>query len=145
MSAQNPISAAWRLDFGATVEADGSVRFRVWAPHAATIDVKITAPNPGRTRLIKSDDVFEGTVDGIGPGSDYVHVINGLTERPDPVSRWQPYGVHGPSRIVDPAAFTWTDERWKGLPLEDYVFYELHVGTFTDEGTFDGVIQRLPH
>jgi maltooligosyltrehalose trehalohydrolase len=146
MTTQNRTGAPWQLEFGATVVSGGSVRFRVWAPLAGTIDVKITAPSPGTTRLVKSNnDVFEGTVDHVRPGTDYVYVIDGTTERPDPVSRWQPHGVHGPSRVVDPKAFTWTDENWRGLSLEDYVFYELHVGTFTDEGTFDGVIRKLPH
>ena len=66
-----------------------------------------------------------------------------LRQRPDPASRSQPEGVHGPTEITDPA-FPWDDALWRGLPLRDYVFYELHVGTFTPEGTFDAVIPRLP-
>ena len=145
MTPEEQTAAPWQLEFGATVLAGGGVRFRVWAPLATTIDVKITAPSAHTVRLVKSNDVFEGTVDGVGPNSDYVYVIDDTMERPDPVSRWQPHGVHGASRIVDPATFRWTDAHWQGLPLEDYVFYELHVGTFTDEGTFEGAIRQLPH
>jgi len=76
---------------------------------------------------------------------DYFLVLDETRQRPDPVSRWQPQGVHGPSRIVDPAAFAWSDQDWTGLPLEDYVLYELHIGTFTPEGTFEGVIGKLPY
>ena len=70
-----------------------------------------------------------------------------MTERqfPDPVSRWQPEGVHGPSRIVDAASFPWSDQDWRGIPLEDYLIYELHTGTFTPEGTFESIIPRLPY
>jgi maltooligosyltrehalose trehalohydrolase len=83
---------------------------------------------------------------GLAPvGSDYAFVSPELGPRPDPVSRWQPAGVHGPSRVVDPHAFGWTDGGWRGLAREDLIIYELHVGTFTPEGTFAGVAGRLPY
>jgi maltooligosyltrehalose trehalohydrolase len=85
------------------------------------------------------------TAPGVGPGVDYFYVLPGVGPRPDPVSRFQPAGVHGPSRIVDPASFRWTDGGWRGLPVEEVVAYELHVGTFSPEGTFDGVAARLPY
>jgi maltooligosyltrehalose trehalohydrolase len=69
-------------------------------------------------------------------------VFDDGTTRPDPVSRSQPHGVHGPSQIVDPGAFAWSDQDWKGIALEDYIFYELHTGTFTPEGTFAGVASQ---
>jgi maltooligosyltrehalose trehalohydrolase len=78
------------------------------------------------------------------PGQRYTLVLDGCLERPDPVSRFQPLGVHGPSEIVDPNAFPWRDQDWKGLPLERYIIYELHIGTFTPEGTFEGVINKIP-
>jgi len=77
-----------------------------------------------------------------GVGSLYLYRLDGQKERPDPASRFQPQGVHGPSQVVDPA-FPWEERHWFGLPLEDYVIYELHVGAFTSEGTFDAVIRRL--
>ena len=81
---------------------------------------------------------------GVGAGADYFYVVGG-NERPDPVSRFQPAGVHGPSRVVEPDEFAWTDEGWKGIELKDYVVYELHVGTFTPEGTFEAVTRKLAH
>jgi maltooligosyltrehalose trehalohydrolase len=90
------------------------------------------------------DGVFAGVLAGLGAGARYRYRLDGGAERPDPVSRSQPDGVHGPSRVVDPAAFPWTDAGWRGVPLRDLRVYELHVGTFTAEGTFDAVIPHLP-
>lgn len=143
MSEEHNRGALWRLEFGATV-VPGGTRFRVWAPRARTLEVKfVDAHRPSVPLQRSSHDIFEVTVPGIGAGADYIYVINGSEERPDPVSRWQPYDVHGPSRVVDPSSYRWTDTGWQGLPLERYVFYELHVGTFTADGTFDAVIPRL--
>lgn len=85
----------------------------------------------------------EAAVEGIGPGARYLYILDGARARPDPVSRAQPEGVHGPSEVVDPGAFAWTDAAWGGRPLSEMVIYELHVGTFTPEGTFDAIISRL--
>jgi maltooligosyltrehalose trehalohydrolase len=87
--------------------------------------------------------VWRGRAEGLRPGRDYWYRVNGETDRPDPVSRYRPEGVHGPSRIIDPTQFDWTDDGWQGWAARDLVIYELHVGTFTPEGTFDGVIPRL--
>ena len=144
--AGNRVAAGWHLEFGAYAVPGDGVRFRVWAPRARMLDVRIVAPAPRTVRLDRrADEVFEATVPGIGAGADYLYVIDGRTERPDPVSRWQPHGVHGPSRVVDLGAFHWTDGTWAGFPVEDYVLYELHVGTFTPEGTFEGAIAKLPY
>jgi len=78
----------------------------------------------------------------IEPGARYLFRLNGDLERPDPASRFQPLGIHGPSEVVDPG-FPWSDQSWVGLPLRDYVLYEVHVGTCTPEGTFEGIIPRL--
>jgi maltooligosyltrehalose trehalohydrolase len=86
---------------------------------------------------------FEATLEHLGPGAHYCYVLNGESERPDPASRAQPEGVHGPSEVVDPAAFAWTDAGWRGLPLAEMAIYEVHVGTFTPEGTFEAIIPRL--
>jgi len=80
-----------------------------------------------------------------GPGTDYALVLDGGEPRPDPRSAWQPHGVHGPSRVVDHDAFAWTDATWRGVALPGSVLYELHVGTFTPEGSFDAAIDRLDH
>ncbi|HEX2249307.1 MAG TPA: alpha-amylase family glycosyl hydrolase, partial [Gemmatimonadales bacterium] len=82
-------------------------------------------------------------VSDVGPGTDYQYVLEDGSERSDPVSRFRPAGVHGPTRIVDPAAYRWSDHEWRGLEPSQLVIYELHIGTFTPEGTFDSAITRL--
>jgi maltooligosyltrehalose trehalohydrolase len=136
----------WTLERGATV-VPGGVRFDVWAPRARSVAVRlydergaVTAEHP----LAPTErDGFTGLVEGAAAGTDYRFVLDGQRETADPVSRWQPHDIFGPSRIVDPRAFAWTDDAWRGVALEDLVIYELHVGTFSGEGTFDGVIPYL--
>jgi maltooligosyltrehalose trehalohydrolase len=138
--------AVWELEFGARPMPDGSTRFRVWAPRAESLSVKILGAPERTLRMERSgDNVFETVAPETSAGADYMYIIDDEKERPDPVSRWQPGGVHSPSRVVDPNEFTWTDDRWKGLPLKDLVIYELHVGTFTTAGTFEAVIEKLPY
>src|SRR4029077_6289676 len=78
-------------------------------------------------------------------GDDYVFIVDGGDALPDPRSSFQPGGVHGPSRLVDHGAYAWNDSGWRGFTLRDAVMYELHTGTFTEAGTFDGVVERLDH
>ena len=138
--------AKWQLDFGARPLAENLALFRAWAPRAARLAVRLYG---GEERTVemerRADDTFEAVVEGVAAGADYKYVIDGERERPDPVSRWQPEGVHGPSRVVDPSAYAWTDQAWRGIPLKDYVIYELHTGTFTPEGTFDSIIPKLAY
>ena len=137
------LSAPWALSRGATVLPDGSTRFEVWAPRRPEVTVRIGA---GAARREVPLEPVGGGVHraeaGARPGEDYFLVVGG-EERPDPVSRFQPRGVHGPSRIVDPGAFPWNDGGWRGLAMDELVLYELHVGTFTPGGTFDDVVERL--
>lgn len=84
-------------------------------------------------------------VPSAGPGTDYKFALNETDLLPDPRSAWQPHGVHGPSRLFDHSEFQWTDTHWQSRPLASSVIYELHIGTFTPEGTFDSAIGRLPH
>src|SRR5436190_1331139 len=110
---------------GAEPLGDGSTRFRVWGPKARTISVKIVAPHPQLSAMEHgADDVFEAMVPDVGAGADYLYVIDGAKERPDPCSRHQPTGVHGPSRVVADD-FAWSDQGWSGLELADLVLYEL--------------------
>jgi malto-oligosyltrehalose trehalohydrolase len=88
---------------------------------------------------------WEGTIPCLPTDSLYSFIINQNLERPDPASRFQPNGVHGPSVVVDPSAYSWKDSSWKGLPLEEFIIYELHIGTFTPEGTFEAIINKLPY
>jgi maltooligosyltrehalose trehalohydrolase len=124
---------------------NAATRFTVWAPKARQLSVRVrTGGATGEHPLARGEHgVFSATIPGVKPGDDYAYRIDGGPERPDPASRWQPYGVHGASRVVDPEAFEWTDGSWKGIEMADYVIYELHVGTFTPEGTFEAVIPRL--
>src|SRR5438552_9293300 len=79
------------------------------------------------------------------PNADYGFALDGADPLPDPRSRWQPFGVHGPSRPVNHHSFSWTDRHWQAKPLSAALIYELHIGTFTKEGTFDAAIERLDH
>jgi maltooligosyltrehalose trehalohydrolase len=118
-------------------------RFRVWAPHTRQVEVDVRG---ARIALAREDDGwFSGDVDLAQAGDDYAYVLDGGAPRPDPRSSWQPTGVHGQSRLVDHDAFPWRDAGWRGAPLAAAVLYELHVGTFTPEGTFAAAITRLPH
>src|ERR1700755_157282 len=102
-------SSLWELRFGARPHADGSTEFRVWAPLAESLEVKLVGADE-RTLPLKNvgEGVFEARVEGVCVGQDYFYVVNG-NERPDPVSRSQASGVHGPSRVVAPDAFEWPD------------------------------------
>ncbi|QYG94891.1 malto-oligosyltrehalose trehalohydrolase [Iamia sp. SCSIO 61187] len=119
--------------------------FRVWAP-AAEDDVVVrllTGAAAGDHPMVDAGTgVRQATVAGAAPGDDYVYVLDGRA-LPDPASRHQPEGVRGPSRVVDPAAFTWTDDGFVAHPLAESVLYELHIGTFSEDGTFDGAIPHL--
>jgi len=146
--ASSPTEQSWELQFGASVRGNNTAEFRVWAPNLTHLAVRILGESPRTIPLTRSlnseDSEFGATVPQVGEGTDYFYVLEGKRERPDPVSRWQPHGVHGPSRIVNPA-FPWSDQDWSGIPLKDFITYEFHTGTFSREGTFEGVIPRLPY
>jgi maltooligosyltrehalose trehalohydrolase len=119
----------------------------VWAPAATRVDVRLEAADHTVTRPLvqMAGGMFTGWVPDLEPGALYRFVLDRTTACPDPASRFQPHGPHGPSCYVDPRAFVWTDERWRGVSRDDLVIYELHVGTFTPEGTFAGVEARLDY
>lgn len=129
---------------GAVYLGDGRCRFLVWAPLAGRVAVRIVAPRE-RTLLLerKKRGYHHGVFEGIEPGSLYFYLLDGDKERPDPASRHQPEGVHGPSQVADTGTFPWTDRCWCSPDRRDLVLYELHVGTFTPEGTFDAIIPHL--
>lgn len=133
------------MKLGADYLGDGRCVFTVWAPLLKEVSVAITAPQPRRVALAPQPDGYWSTAcDGIPPGAEYRFVLDGRLERPDPASDAQPHGVHGASRVIDHAAHHWRDHGWHGLPPAALVIYELHVGTFTPQGTFDAIIPRLP-
>jgi len=129
----------------------GGCRFRVWAPTAEQVEVHLVSPAERLAPLERRErGYWEATVAGVEPGALYFFRLNGQPaggagrqERPDPASRFQPQGVHGPSQVVAADTFRWSDAGWKGLALGDYFLYELHVGTFSPEGTFAGAIAFL--
>ncbi len=131
---------------GATPLGNGAVRFSVWAPKPATIELRLRRGRGMESHRLepRGHGVSELTLPDVPFGTDYVYRLDGDRDWPDPVSRYRPEGVHGPTRIVDPAGFRWTDAAWRGVEMADLVIYELHVGTFSASGTFDGVIERLP-
>lgn len=132
------------LSLGATPLGDGRCRFLVYAPKAERVEVRLLSPREKTVPLAREKYGYHrGVAEEVPPGALYMYVLDGKKERPDPASRYQPQGVHGPSLVVDRNGFPWEDGEWSGLPLENYIFYELHVGTFTTEGTFDAVIPRL--
>jgi maltooligosyltrehalose trehalohydrolase len=133
----------WHLSYGATPLATGGVRFRVWAPEAAGLSVEVS--QKAALRMNRDGEDFELFVPDAKAGDTYAYVFSDRRQRPDPVSRSQPHGVHGPSQVVDPDAFNWSDHDWKGTALSDYIIYELHIGTFTSEGTFESAISKIPH
>lgn len=136
------MSHGWRL--GANYLGHQQTAFEVWAPKAGRIELHLTAPEERSLALPRAGEgYFRQTFPGVAPGTRYFYRLNGDKDRPDPASRFQPEGVHGPSEVIDPR-FDWQDQAWFGLPLRDYILYELHVGTFTPEGTFDAVIPHLP-
>jgi maltooligosyltrehalose trehalohydrolase len=140
-------TAPWSPGTGASMLGNGEVSFRVWAPMSKSIAVRIS--RNGESRLVpllaENRGYFSAVVAGVREGDRYFYVLDNGTERPDPVSLSQPEGVHGPSEVVDPRSFSWSDGAWKGISLYKYVIYELHVGTFTAAGTFEAVIPMLDY
>lgn len=115
----------------------------MWAPFAQQVNLVIDGSSHGMRRA--PGDWWRTKVDYAGPGTRYGFSLDGGPVRPDPRSRSQPDGVHAPSALVDPDGFPWTDQMWKGVSARGLLLYELHIGTFTPEGTFDAAIQRLDH
>jgi maltooligosyltrehalose trehalohydrolase len=130
------------LDIGANPAAGGT-RFRIWAPSVTSVEVELVETGAKRTQLQQDGEYFQGVLQAAA-GDRYWYWLDGTLRRSDPASRSQPDGVHGPSQVIDPT-FAWSDDTWRGIDLEKYLMYELHVGTFTPEGTFDGVISRLDY
>ena len=131
------------INLGAIPLSDGFCSFRVWVPRAESVAVHLIAPEVRLVALQKGEaGYFHGVVEAVAPGAHYFYRLDGAIDRPDPASRFQPEGVHGPSQVMA-TDFAWKDRGWYGLDLKDYVIYELHVGSFTPEGTFAAIIPHL--
>lgn len=135
--------SAQHLSQGAKVEADG-VRFRLWAPGCDHVSLFLEKDARTLAMQRQPGDFFELLVEEAGPGTLYRYQLPGGMKVPDPASRFQPQDVHGPSEVIDPNAYDWT-ESWSGLPWDRVVLYELHVGAFTPEGTFAAAAGKLDH
>ncbi len=131
------------LRLGAIRSDEEACTFRVWAPRAKKVEVRLTAAGGEAVALERADRGYHmGLAKGVEPGARYRYRLDDAVERPDPASRYQPEGVYGPSQVTDPF-FHWEDAGWTGLPLERQIIYELHVGTFSPQGTMDAVIPFL--
>jgi len=131
------------IELGGYYSANNRCQFRVWTPRASRVELRVVGSKEQIRALERSGGgYFDVQVDNISPGTLYLYRLDGSRDRPDPASRFQPQGVHGPSQVID-TSFAWADRNWLGLPLKDYVIYELHVGTFTVTGTFDAVSAHL--
>ncbi|MDR3638937.1 MAG: malto-oligosyltrehalose trehalohydrolase [Isosphaeraceae bacterium] len=135
---------AWCASLGAVVDGDG-VRFRVWAPAGSAVEVVVEGRRSPIALEKSADGMFAGHSPDVRVGDRYRYLVDGRGPFPDPASRFQPLGVHGPSEVIDPSVFAWTDAGWRGVRPESLVIYELHVGTFTPEGTYAAAAARLRH
>lgn len=132
-----------RRNIGVVFKEDQTAAVRLWAPNAKTVALKLTDEE---IQMKEMDfGYWELDTSALLPGTSYNFIIDGNTEIPDPASLLQPDGVHGLSMTYDTNSFRWTDSSWKNPALDSYILYELHTGTFSPEGTFDGIITQLDH
>jgi maltooligosyltrehalose trehalohydrolase len=130
---------------GALAGDSSAITWRVWAPRVKSVELVLYRERrEAAFRMASSGDGYfaHARVD-VPEGQRYAYRLDGGDPRPDPCSLWQPDGIPGPSAIVRPRSFRWTDSNWKGVTREDLVIYELHVGSFTPEGTFEAIVPRL--
>ncbi len=131
-----------KFPIGAEIIPSGGVHFRVWAPKRKRVEVMLDS---GCAELeAEPGGYFSGAVAAAGSGTRYRFRLDGGDAFPDPASRFQPEGPHGPSQVVDPSGFQWSDAGWRGVALPGQVIYELHIGTFTREGTWQAAVRELP-
>ncbi|HEX8784392.1 MAG TPA: malto-oligosyltrehalose trehalohydrolase [Steroidobacteraceae bacterium] len=149
MDSEPPLRRRHHMPFGAELTASGEVRFRLWAPAARQVELLLCDSRGATVQAAPMqalEDGFFALVTGAaGAGSLYRYRIDGTREVPDPASRRNPLGVHGPSEVVDPIAYAWDDAGWQAPPWHAAVLYELHVGTFNAAGTYASVAARLAH
>ncbi len=150
----------WKQDtdrqtqLGATLLSNGQTQFSVWAPKANQVDLELIQRRGQQEHVLsthplqrlasdQNEGIYSGTLENCPADSLYRFKLNNNTSRPDPRSRFQPFGVHGPSQVIDPNSYHWNDTSWKGIAKQDLVVYELHVGSFSEEGTYNGALKKL--
>src|SRR5690348_3348882 len=128
---------------GAHYLGAGRGHFLVWAPHAGKVELHVVSPSDRIVQMQPREGGYHQVLaEGVAPGTRYFYRLDGRTERPDPASHYQPEGVHGPSEVVSLPP-KWNDAGWTGLDLADYIIYEIHIGAFTQQGTFESAIPHL--
>jgi maltooligosyltrehalose trehalohydrolase len=138
-----------RLPVGAEALSGGGVHFRVWAPRRNKVEVRVERSSgeagPALFQLKREGQgYYSGVVREAAAGTRYKYRLDGGEAYPDPASRFQPDGPHGPSEVISPESFRWSDSGWQGFSIDGQVIYEMHVGTFTREGTWTGAARELP-
>ena len=136
-------SRSFLKSWGAEFVAANTVRFRVWASGQESVMLRLTGKEFKMNTA--GDGWFEFTASGVTPGAEYNYILAEGTVLPDPASRGQKVDVNGPSLVINPESYRWKNTQWQGRPWEETVFYELHVGTFTPEGTFNAATEKLPY
>lgn len=132
------------MRLGAAWVGNQDWEFTVWAPQRQQVDVELLTSEPRWVPMQPTElGHWQVTITNLPPDTRYRYRLDGQDSFPDPASQFQPEGAHGPSQVVAHHAFEWTDQNWHGIPLAEYIIYELHVGTFTPEGTFDAIADRL--
>jgi maltooligosyltrehalose trehalohydrolase len=132
------------LPLGASKLPGKGWRFSAWAPSAHSLSIHLVGPANRAVPMERlNSGYFYADIENVEQGARYFFRFEDGRDRPDPASRFQPEGVHGPSELTDLAQFTWTDSSWRGQQMAKCVFYEVHVGTYTPEGTFEALIPHL--
>jgi malto-oligosyltrehalose trehalohydrolase len=136
------------MSFGAQLQADGTTRFGLWAPSVAAVQIEFRESRKTTDRQAMQDiggGWFEAVLEHRPAGTLYSYVLPDGTRVPDPASRFQPSDIHGPSEVIDPQGYRWKTSEWEPLPWHEAVLYEIHIGSFTQEGTFAAAARRLDH
>ena len=130
---------------GVNFNEEGQADIALWAPKVDYAEIYYVDKNKSEQLIGGELGLWTLTTDSLKPGDLYFFKLDGKVQFPDPASLSQPDGVHGASQAINNREFNWTDEKWKNFALKDYIFYELHVGTFTSEGTFAAIEEKLDY
>lgn len=133
------------MNIGAIHDGKGSTRFRVWAPFRNSVSVRIVKPYEQIIPMVKDNFGYWEAEISSDTGVRYFYRLDDVLDRPDPASFSQPEDVHGPSEVIDHTRYKWNDRQWQGISLDKMIIYEIHTGTFTKDGTFDGILKKLEY